>query len=52
MKICILSVASAEVWVDSLVRDHLEGCLKCLLCYLTAYIAVDSPVHTVCFGRG
>lgn len=50
-KIFILNVAFVEVWVESPVRDHLEGCLKFLLCYLTVCIAVESPVHTVCFGR-
>ena len=48
----ILSIAFAEVWVASLVRSHLEGCLKFFLCYLTAHTAAESPVHTVCFGRG
>lgn len=51
MKGFILSVAFAEAWAASPVRDHLEGCLKFLLCYLTASTAVESPVHTVCFGR-
>lgn len=52
MKIFILSVAFAEVWAACLLRDHLEGCLKILLCYLTARTAVESPVHTICFGKG
>lgn len=44
MKIFILSVPFAEVWVASLVRDHLEGCVKLLLCCLTAHTAVESPL--------